>query len=120
MDVTGPWSRDVTTPLRSARRALRAPPRQADAEAAEALRKEILAAELKSEYVEQAMLSALAKATLTPFYDSANALQRARRNFTRYAALAGAVRRPGFSTLLLDDLAMRIFPYADQHRRLKA
>jgi uncharacterized protein (TIGR02444 family) len=120
MQLTEPWSREVTQHIRFARRALKEPLAQADAEAALALRKDLLAAELKSERIEQAMLSNLAHSTLTPFHDANSALPRAKANCARYAALAGAVRRQGFSTLLLDDLAARIFPYADHAKRLQA
>lgn len=119
IEITQEWSRDVTGTLRSARRALKTPPAAADAEAAAALRQDVLAAELRSERVEQAILANLARSTLIPFTDSRGALTRARDYMTRYAALAGAVRKQNFSTLLLDDLAARIFPYADQTRRVQ-
>lgn len=119
MEITGAWSRDVTIVLRSARRALKNPTGTADREAADALRKDVLAAELKSERIEQEMLANLAHSALVPFSDSRGALARARNCITRYAALAGAIRKEGFSTLLLDDLAARIFPYADQARRVQ-
>lgn len=119
MEITSPWSRNVTIALRSARHALKNPPGTADREAANALRKDILAAELKSERIEQEMLANLAQSVLVPFSDCRGALARARDGITRYAALAGAVRKEGFSTLLLDELATRIFPYADQMRRIQ-
>lgn len=112
MDLTEIWSRDVTGALRHARRALKNPPRQADGEAAEALRQEVKTLELRAERVEQAMLAELARDTMTPFPDPAGALPRARRSLTRYAALAGAVRKPGFSTLHFEELAGRLCPYA--------
>jgi uncharacterized protein (TIGR02444 family) len=119
IDLTEIWTRDVAKSLRRARRALKTPPQRADREAAEALRIDVKALELKAERIEQAMLADLAKETLTAFPDVNGALPRARRNLTRYAALAGAVRKPGFSTLAFDALAGRMFPFADGHERLQ-
>lgn len=53
------WQSDVIAPVRSARRAIKRHP-PSDAQAAQALRKQILALELDLEYVEQSMLADLA------------------------------------------------------------
>lgn len=58
MAQVGAWQSDVIAPVRKARRALKRHP-PPDAEAAQSLRKQILALELELEYVEQSMLSAL-------------------------------------------------------------
>jgi uncharacterized protein (TIGR02444 family) len=119
-DLIEGFSRDVTAALRAARRALKNAPRQADGEAALALRSDIRALEFKAERIEQQMLAALAIESLAHFPDPNGALPKARRVFARYAALAGAVRKPGFSTLTLDELASRMFPYSDGRERLQA
>jgi uncharacterized protein (TIGR02444 family) len=112
IDLTAPWSRDVVAPLRAARRALKSPPRTASAELAAALRENVKAAELAAERIEQELLAGLAAKTLAPQPEATNALPECRRLMARYAELAGAVGRPGFSTLLLDDLARALFPDA--------
>lgn len=112
LDLSAHWSRDVTGALRSARRALKSPPRQADATAAEALREEVRRAELAAEKIEQEMLARLAHDMLPPPSDASNPLARLRRNLVNYASIAGAQRREGFSVTILDDLARRLMPDA--------
>ena len=109
IDLTAGWSHDVTQVLRSARRALKTPPRQADADAAGRLRASVEAAELAAEKLEQDMLETLAREMLAPAAERSNPLHEARRSLARYAALLGAARRNGFSTLLLDDVARSVF-----------
>lgn len=104
IDLTERWRRDVTGALRTARRALKSPPHQADAASAAALRETIKNTEILAEKIEQDMLARLAQETLKRT-DGPDALAQARRNLTAYAALVGAARRDGFSVCLLDDLA---------------
>lgn len=112
IDIAGAWTRDVAGPLRQARRALKSPPRQADAAAAQALRADIKAAELGAERIEQEMLAALARDMLPPA-GAEPPSTRARRNLARYIYLTGAARRPGFSMLPVDSLVVRFYPDAD-------
>jgi len=116
IDLTRRWSNEVTEPLRSARRALKTPLLQTEGAIAAALRDQVKAAEIESERIEQSMLAALAAAELTP---AEGGYPQARRILARYAGLAGAVGRAGFSTLLLDDLARSVFP-SDAPSRLEA
>ena len=108
IDLTSAWSRDVTGALRAARRALKSPPRQAPAEGVEALRAKVKSAELDAEKLEQGMLQALAEDASPRARDAPAALGEARRALARYADLAGAVGRRGFSMLMLDDLARAV------------
>lgn len=112
MDLTAEWSREVSAPLRAARRALKAAPRQADAAGAEALRVKVKEAELDSEKLEQSMLENLARDSLAPQAEAPDAPAAARRSLARYADLSGAARLKGFSTLLLDDVAQAVFAAA--------
>lgn len=112
VDLAEHWTTGVTGPLRQARRALKAPPRQADAQEAQALRSEIKSLELRAEKIEQEMLAALARDALDLAGGGA-AAGRARRNLARYIALTGAQKRPGFSVLMIDGLAERLYPAAD-------
>jgi uncharacterized protein (TIGR02444 family) len=114
MDLTAQWSSEVTGRLRAARRALKSPSAQPDAPLFAALKAGIAEAELKAERVEQLMLAKIADA-LRP--RRADAYGLCRRALSRYAKLAGAVERKGFSTLLLDDLARAVFPRARAETR---
>lgn len=111
-DLAAEWTREVTGPLRAARRALKSPPRQVGRETCAALRDKIASVELAAEEVEQSLLERLALDELAQRRETANPYLVARRTLVRYAALAGAVGRPGFSTLILDDLARAVFPDA--------
>lgn len=113
MDLSGSWSRDVTAALRGARRALKAPPPQADADAAATLREDVKRAELAAERIEQNMLQQLAADQLSPSPDAGSAARRLRRNLARYAELARAPGRRDFSMSLLDELAHAILPDKD-------
>ncbi len=119
IDLTAHWTRDVTAPLRTARRALKSPPPRASAEDAALLRETVKAAELTAERIEQDMLARLAADALAPADDAPNSLARLRRNLVNYAAIVGAQRRKGFSVVLLDELARALLPEAaarDQER----
>lgn len=107
-DLVNDWSHDVTEPLRAVRRALKAPPRQADQSGAAALRERVKAVELEAEKLEQAMLESLAGG-LASKGEEVEPLEEARRALVRYADLSGIAFSRGFSTLLLDDLARAIF-----------
>lgn len=120
IDLTARWTRDVTGPIRAARRALKTPPQRASADAATSLRETVKSAELAAEKIEQEMLARLAADALTPADDARNSLARLRRNLVNYAAIAGAQRRKGFSVALLEDLARTLLPEAaarDQDRK---
>jgi len=114
IDVTARWTRDVTVPLRTARRALKTPPQRASAEAAASLREAVKAAELAAEKIEQEMLARLAADALSPAMEDLNSLARLRRNLVNYAAIAGAQRRKGFSVVLLEEIARALLPGADR------
>lgn len=109
-DLCARWGREVSEPLRAARRALKHPPPEADAASAARLRKSVADAELAAEEIEQRMLEALARERLPALAAPGDATGRARRNLARYVSLAGAQRLPGFSTLPLDRLAMQAGP----------
>jgi uncharacterized protein (TIGR02444 family) len=106
-DLTEGWSREVTAPLRAARRALKAAPKEALG--AEALRASVQSAELDAERIEQAMLERLALDALAPARETLNPPDEARRALARYADIADAVRRKGFSVSALDELARALF-----------
>lgn len=105
----------VTEHLRTARRncgstAAGVPPALADA-----LRVRIKATELEAERVEQAILCGLLdERSDAPGSGSETA---ARRNLARYARLAGASARTGFSVALLDAVIDASFPSSDQGDR---
>lgn len=86
------WQSDVITPVRKARRAIKRNP-PADAEAAQALRKQILALELELEYVEQSTLADLAAKWPAPLRHAAprGAIEA---NLLRYLSLLGCGVRP--------------------------
>lgn len=107
-DLSVHWTRDVTAPLRAARRALKAPPRQVSGADADALRDQVQATELRAEKIEQEMLVTLAEESLHRVDTIADAATRARRNLARYVSLSGAPRQPGFSMLPLDRLVDRL------------
>lgn len=113
-DLIGHWSRDVTTPLRTARRALKIPPIQADRQMTDGLRAAVKDAELSSERVEQSMLEHLAMENLAEA-TATDPQGAARRNLAAYASLAGAPKKPGFSVYLLESLIDLILP-AEQDR----
>lgn len=112
VDRCGRWSRDVTTPLRAARRALKTPPKEAAGEDAAALRSAVKDAELAAEKIEQAMLENLAEKALAPADGAGNSLARLKRNLVSYATIAGASLRAGFPALALAELAQRLSPGA--------
>jgi len=114
IDMTARWARDVTEPIRAARRALKTPPQRAGAEAAASLRETVKAAELAAEKIEQEMLARLAADALSPAMEDLNSLARLRRNLVNYAAIAGAQRRKGFSVVLLEEIARALLPGADR------
>ena len=107
-DLTSRWSADLAISLRQVRRALKSPPKQADADKAKALREVIKKAELSAEEIEQLMLENLAEENLKPVGDTVGYEQRARRNLVSYATLAGASRSVGFSVGLLESLVESI------------
>ena len=113
IDLTSIWSREVVNPIRNARRALKSPPREAPPEAAALLRGKLKDAELDAEKIEQDILADLAERALAPRFGAVHPLSKTRRLMARYAELAGAVRQPGFSTLLIDELARAVYPRAE-------
>ncbi|MGY6628802.1 MAG: TIGR02444 family protein [Oceanicaulis sp.] len=60
--MSADWSTRVVKPLRAARDALKSPPDYADADAAAALRKAVLSAELEAERLQQMALEAISGA----------------------------------------------------------
>lgn len=85
--VSALWSAQVVKPLRLARDALKSPPAMVDAEAARALRKPILAAELEAERLEQLALEPLALAC--PETDAPDRRALALTRLQDYAARLG-------------------------------
>ncbi len=105
------WNETVTSPLRSARRALKvsqnSPPRDV-----EALRQQIKDAELAAEKIEQDRLQILAEKTPeSSKTDDAAAL--ALRNLGVYVRLAGADENSGPASSLLESLIGHIFGRSD-------
>lgn len=88
----GAWQSDVIAPVRQARRAVKRDP-PPDAQAAQALRKQILALELKLEYIEQSMLADLA-AQWPQAARRAPAIDAVRANLGRYLTLIGDAPGP--------------------------
>jgi len=107
-DLTSRWSADLAINLRQVRRALKAPPKQANAEKTKILRDVVKKAELSAEEIEQLMLENLAGENLQPISAGEGRQQRARRNLAAYAALAGARRCEGFSIGHLESLVESI------------
>lgn len=87
MACVGIWQSDVIAPVRQARRAIKRNP-PPNAEAAHALRKQILALELELEYVEQSMLSDLAAQWPSPARRAA-ARDAIEASLLRYLGLLG-------------------------------
>ena len=92
MARVGAWQSDVVAPVRKARRAIKRPP-PADAQAAQDLRRQILALELELEYVEQAMLAELAALWPPPVHRGAPQAT-VEANLQRYLGLLGCAARP--------------------------
>lgn len=92
MACVGTWQSDVIAPVRAARRAIKRNP-PPGAEAAQALRKQILALELELEYVEQSMLADLAAHWPAPSR-RAPAREAIEASLARYMALLGHGVRP--------------------------
>jgi len=112
IDLTSGWSREVTAPLRTARRFLKTPPPQVDIEMSESLRTRIKAVEINAEQVEQSILQNLVTANLEPATQT-SPQATARRNLAAYSALSGAPRKAGFSVYLLESLIDHILPAQD-------
>ena len=112
VDLSRHWGKDVVGPLRSARRALKTPPRQINNDAAQALREQVQAVELESERLQQAMLSQLAEDGGNG--ETLDAATAARRNLARYAALMNAAKLDGFSTGLLQNVVELAVPSVDE------
>jgi uncharacterized protein (TIGR02444 family) len=114
IDMTRTWSREVTEPIRAARRALNtlAPSIGGQAPVAGAIRDKLKAVELDAERVEQSLLERLAIEQLAQTREAPNVQRAALRSLLSYAELAGAIGREGFATVDLDALARAIFPDA--------
>ncbi|MFQ5564293.1 MAG: TIGR02444 family protein [Parvularculaceae bacterium] len=114
MDLSKHWAQDVSGALRRARRSLKTPPPEADADAADALRRRIKEAELAAERIEQTMYETLALMMFEDGALTAKIRRRARRNLATYVALSGAARKTGFTMSLMETLIDRIFPCAEE------
>ncbi len=88
----GSWQSDVIAPVRQARRAIKRKP-PPNAEAAQVLRKQILALELELEYVEQSTLADLAAQWPAPTRRTA-ARDAIKASLLRYLSLLGHGVRP--------------------------
>ncbi|MEL7029187.1 MAG: TIGR02444 family protein [Pseudomonadota bacterium] len=109
VDISRQWSGAVVEHLREARRALKSPPRQADPDAAEALREHVRAAELEAERLQQAMLETLAQSEATDAAASPSE-GAARQNLASYVGLCGVARKPGFSIGRLISVLEKVGP----------
>ena len=112
IELSSSWTLAATAPLRSVRRKLKTPPREAPKDAALRLLESVKEAELAAEDVEQQMLEALARHDLAPA-QAAGAAGRARRNLATYVRLADAARTSGFSVSLLESLIELTFPASE-------
>lgn len=110
-DLSRRWSEAVTSPLRAARRALKAPP--APDEAIETLREQVRKCELGAERIEQSALERLALDNLARSGDLGDAAARARKALAAYIRLTGAVKTEGFSVSLIEDLIRLNFPLSE-------
>ena len=88
----GAWQSGVIAPVRTARRAIKRDP-PSDVEAAQALRKQILALELELEYIEQSMLTDLAAQWPQPARRG-TPRDTVEANLRRYLELLGPTARP--------------------------
>ncbi len=112
-DISRRWSMAVTAPLRAARRALKAPPIHTQAEAAQALSELIGESELAAEKIEQSALERLAAERLVRVDSAHGGAARARKALAIYVRLTEAVKTPGFSVSLIEDLISLRFPPSD-------
>jgi len=112
-DISRRWSVAVTIPLRNARRALNAPPVQVSPDDANSLKAQISNNELAAEKIEQAALERLATDTIAVAGDSGGAAARSRKALATYIRLTDAVKTPGFSVSLIEDLIGLRFPPSD-------
>lgn len=103
IEETSNWTNKVTGPIRSARRASK---EQSAIE--NDLYNTLKNAELMAEQVEQTSLALIAENQLKPAQRDIP-LSCARRNLSRYIALLGTVRQPGFSIELIETLLAAIF-----------
>lgn len=103
-DLSRRWSSTVTAPLRAVRRTLKSPPLNVSGAAAEALGNQIKKSELAAEQIEQEALEALAIECLKPARETAGAPARARKSLAAYVRLTDAIKTPGFSVSLLENL----------------
>lgn len=92
MACVATWQSDVIAPVRAARRAIKRNPLPG-AEAAQALRKQILALELELEYIEQSMLTDLAAQWPAPTRH-APSREAIEASLARYLAMLSHVVRP--------------------------
>lgn len=109
-DLSRRWTAAVTAPLRTARRALSAPPMQTPNEEVSSLKAQIKQSELMSERLEQTALERLAIENLARAGNLDGAATRARKAIAAYVGLTGAARTPGFSVSLLEGLIGLSFP----------
>lgn len=115
LDLTGPWTANVTAQLRAARRYLKSPGDLATASEVLSLRDAIKNNELAAERIEQSVLEQLAADRLGSVSgDQTLCDTRVRHNLSTYAALTGVMDAPGFTTSLLESLAGHIFMGAPQ------
>ena len=101
---TAPWRNMTVVPLRSMRRALKAPPMLVDGATAELFRSKIKAAELEAERLQQEAMHELAVPSLLG-KDAASLEAAAHANIAAYAALCGRAFPSSASETLLAALA---------------
>ena len=113
VDIAHWWSAAVTTPLREARRAFKAPPVRIAPEAASALTEQIAKSELAAEKIEQEALERLAAENLVAVTSAAGAKGRARKALAGYIRHTEAVKTAGFSVSLIENLIGLRFPSSE-------
>jgi uncharacterized protein (TIGR02444 family) len=92
-----PWREATVIPLRTVRRALRAPPALVEAPAAEAFRNRVKAVELEAERLQQEAMYALA----SPGREETGSAEAARANVAAYEAMLSVTfPRPASEALL--------------------
>lgn len=107
LDIANSWAREISSPLRTARRALGTERYRNHARENGGLYDKVKAIELESERLELALYEAIGNVTdAKPSQGSHQSL--ARRNIASYCALAGLVRSEEFSVSLIDDIVQLI------------
>ncbi len=118
IEISLPWAKQVTIPLRRARQALKfkpcSPPNGISESTVEHLRQIIKEAELEAEKIEETMLESLTHELLGEAGIMSGAKARARRNLETYALLTSTSDMHGFHMLFMEPFIQCVFPYAEE------